>query len=839
MKLALVDEFLTSCDDSLSAVMAQSYRLGLPLAYALGLGLWGLLALSPQLPLTACLGASLGIGVFILWIWLFRRGWRRQCAALVGAVLLGIGTGYGASPRASENDLAQHIGTALEIRVQLLTPPESRDETGRRRWRCVGRVLQAQGRPAEGKTQISFYATEQHLQVGDQLRFKALIQAPPAQANLGGFSYRRYLARQGIMTLSEAKTVPQLERRPAHWWVLRRLQHFREDLLRRLEAQMPRETARLLASLVVGEAVARVSEESAQNFRNSGLSHVLAVSGFQVQLLILSLVGLCRILRCPRIWSAGLSGIGVWLFVLFTGAPASVLRAAAIGSLGLVAYACYRQSEALSTLLWGAAALLMWNPLLLYDIGFQFSCLATLGLILHQQKIVNALDGLPPMLSQSLATILAAQLWVMPAQLFHFGSFSWLFLPANLGAGLIVTALTWLSLGALMSIYLLPVLSPLFIWPAHSLALGLLKGVALLLHLPQPVVYFRPLSLAQTLLAYALLILSAGLTLSLRLSVTASRTQGGASWLRRAFSTWGCQRGRLCILGALLLSSLSLQGATLWQKTQSCPLRVDFLNVGQGDAALLQSGTDVILVDAGPAWQSRSGRRGDAGERTILPFLRRQGLRRVDRVLISHAHLDHYGGLESLIGKIPIGEIWFPPGPIESARFRKLLRRALKHNIRLRRAQNGQMLQINGDLRLVLWQPLSPSNERAAAHDNVNNHSMVIQVIHKQLKLLFAGDLEHEAEKALLQQPGFQAAHTLLKVPHHGSRTSSSVDFLRAVRPDEAVVSVGQRNRFRHPSPKVLKRYEDLNARLWRTDRQGGICLCSQGKRYALRATLD
>ncbi|MEZ0371547.1 MAG: ComEC/Rec2 family competence protein, partial [Candidatus Sericytochromatia bacterium] len=360
-------------------------------------------------------------------------GWRRRkwllalgCCGLCTAGLL---WGSLRSPVAGRLDPARQA--PLE-RVGLSgTVSSDLSQTGPRRWTLDLDVSRLQNHDqalaAKGRVRVHLKADQvPSLRIGDRVRLHGRLALPSVALNFGAFSYRDYLRQQGIFAVVYAQELDKTADGPA-WQPQRLLQDLRRGILQGFERRLPLGQARLLGSLLLGSGASPVPDEIQARFQAAGLQHVLAVSGFQVQLVLLGVLAGCQLLRLGRGPSFGLALAALWTFVALTGFPASVLRAGVVASLGLVGYLRFRQLDVLAGLVLGCSGLLLLEPWLLSDIGFQFSVLATAGLVLMSSWLKEKMDWLPLPVSAACAPVLAAQLWVLPAQLWHFGSFSWLF----------------------------------------------------------------------------------------------------------------------------------------------------------------------------------------------------------------------------------------------------------------------------------------------------------------------------------------------------------------------------------------------------------------------------
>ncbi|MEO8168077.1 MAG: ComEC/Rec2 family competence protein, partial [bacterium] len=257
-------------------------------------------------------------------------------------------------------------------------------------------------------------------------------------------------------------------------------------------------------------------------------------------------------------------------------------------------------------------------------------------------------------------------------------------------------------------------------------------------------------------------------------------------------------------------------------------LRASFIDVGQGDACLIEfPDGKTMLIDAGPKSADY-----DAGERIIIPFLKRKGIKNLDYIVASHPHADHIGGFASVFKAFDVSEVLESGQPARDPVYREYTEMLHAEKCRVDTARGGQApIQISGANLYILY-PTSTHVDPDTSHTlvNLNNTSVVLKLCYGQTSILFTGDAEHEAEVEVVRSYGDFLHSTLLKAGHHGSRTSSSQEFLEAVKPQYAVISVGLHNKFNHPSEAVLERMQTMNVEPLRTDEDGAIIFESDGE---------
>lgn len=566
----------------------------------------------------------------------------------------------------------------------------------------------------------------------------------------------------------------------------------------RIEATFHPEAAALARALVLGESDLAAEDDEA--FRLSGLSHLLAVSGTH---LVIAVLGFTAALRALLARVAAACAVpAAWLYADFAGGSGSAVRAAAMLGAVMLARAFGRRTLAVRAFACSLVALALLDPLLACDVSFGLSAAATAGLVVLKPAIDVAFDRAPaplPTLLSPIATTLAAMIGCAPLLAVLAPTMPALGLLANLVAA---------PLGELFA---LPVcLAHAVLWWAPSLEQGAaLVGSGALLGVR----------------AVARFSASLGATIAIPPPTAWQLAALGAS----AFAIWAAPSSRRRALALLLGAALWGAGEIAAQRAGAPRgvLRVSMLDVGQGDAVLvdLPDGS-AILVDGG----GMVGSPVDLGARVIQPVLRARRRSHLAAMVLSHPHPDHFGGLVSTLPKLTVGELWDSgqgedqgAGPLYAA----LITTARSRGVSVVRPRDlcGAPRTAGGATLEVLG-PCPGYTPDAGANDN----SLVLKISLGRRAALLVGDAEHEEERALVARFGPHLRADLLKVGHHGSRTSTGPELLAAVRPSVAAISAGVRNRFGHPHPRTLGALADHGIEVRRTDRGGTIVWETDGE---------
>ena len=688
---------------------------------------------------------------------------------------------------------------------RLVGEAEESEAEGERRTRLV---LEAEGwDPAEGdplhlagRVWVTLRGFRLPAGAGDRIWLKTRLRRPQPARNPGAFDFRRYLHLQGVHATASAYRRDQLlrvEGRPAVWWREHLVLPLRRELRRALEANLSGPPAGLLRGMLLGEKH-RIPAEVADRFRHTGLAHALVISGLHVGLVALFFYTLFRVARAPP-WAACLATTAVLLlYALLTDLQAPVVRASIMAGVVLVGRAIGRRGEVYNSLGLAAIVILCLWPASLLTLSFQLSFGATLAIVALHGLLMSLWPpdwrdedrALGKWVLSPLCVTVAAQIGTGPLIAWHFQQFA----PVSLAANLVVVPL----LGAAVSLGLMAALTGPW-WPlagtvfngANYLALkGLMGAVEVFAGLP-----FASLTTPKP----------SALTLVL------------AAWTAGLLA-WGLRRPRGRVL--LLLTLLAWGNLEVWPRVlRDRDLEIVFLDVGQGDAAFLRFPNGrTMVIDGG-----LRSRRSDFGERVVIPFLEHRGVGRVDVVVASHPHSDHIGGLVHLLEQVEVGHFIDSGQAYASWTARRLRRLIHQKGIAYHRVAAGDSLAGLGGVGAVVLHPREGfvGAEGRSPH-GLNDGSVVVRFDYGETRVLFTGDIEEASEPALLGW-GEGLRSGILKVAHHGSRTSSGGAFVDAVSPSVCVVPVGAFNRFGHPAPEVMARFREAGARVYRTDECGAV----------------
>lgn len=736
--------------------------------------------------------------------------WRT--VALCGiALTLGAGRMWLSYPRLGPESLGSYNDQGfVTIEGLIIEAPDVRDTHVNLRVR-VERIFLSDG----SERAVNGIALVQAPRVADYrygfpVRITGELNTPP---EFDDFSYRDYLARQGVYSLVQYAAVEVTGERqgnPARAALLD-FRSYADQMIKRLVGDPQ---ASLLAGILLG-IESGISESVREAFSVTGAAHVIAISGSNLVILGGLLQTLARRFA-PERWAAAITIAGMVLYALFVGGDPPVIRAALMASLGLIASQLGRQTWGLASLAFSGWLMTVINPQTLFDVGFQLSFMATLGLILYVEPLQTLLEKLLAGwlgaerikqilagLSDAFIVTIAAQITTTPIIALYFGQLSLASLPVNL---LIVPAQGPLmvlgGIGVLVAMIVFP-LGQVITWGSWVFVTYTLSVVRFFARLPFA-------SIAVNITPTAAWAFYAGLiALTAIVNLPAQERQGVLGWLQRSLST------KVIATTSILISALLLIGAF---SVPDGRLHLTFAESGGASAVLIETPTGrTVLVNAGRSSRTVSTLLGDS-----LPFWQR----RLDLVVLTQPGREQTEGLLPLLDRYQLGAVMTNGVSGSSAQAQALEARLIDEKVPIVTGEPGTRVVVDDGVTITVVQtqvglPSDPEDIGSA---------LVMMVSYKDAHFLLAGDLAGDEERSLLASP-FGLDATVLQVPRGGPEDSATEPLLEVTNPQVAIIVTEAGNRAGLPHPAVLERLQNEGIEWYRTDESGLIHLATDGSK--------
>ena len=631
------------------------------------------------------------------------------------------------------------------------------------------------------------------LEYGDKLQISGEYQEPNKARNYKGFDYKNYLKINKIYGIIRVDLYTNIiikhQKNLSNFKLL--IHKIREKLKQNIQELLTKETYALGIGILIGDN-SRINEKIVEDFKNSNLSHMLAVSGAHINYVVLT-VSILFTKKRAGIKAQRVVTIMMMLFFMeLTQMTSSVVRAGISCIIYMLASLLYRKAYVINTMAISTLLILLNNPFKLFDIGFQLSYAGTLGIILFCKLInIPIKNKLLKYLKDSIIISISANIFIIPIMIYQFNTISLTFILSNLLAGPLLGISIILEIIVLLISFMSINIAAI---PAKVLNILLI----LIINIAN---WFSNIEISKIYVITPQII-----------SIVAYYLICAAIILK--------QKNRKIIV-IIMLTVLIINLFPTPKK-----LRINFIDVGQGDSTLIRTETNkVILIDSGGSTASSSF---DVGNKVLLPYLLDRRIKKIDFIIVSHFDADHCQAFETVIDNINVRKVVVCKQSMITQEYLNIINKCKKKNIKIIVVERGDKLKIDKRTEFEILHP----GERFLddGKGGLNANAIVCKMNYKLnngkiFSILFTGDIEVEAEKELEQVYGKKLKADILKVAHHGSKTSSREEFIKLVSPKIALIGVGENNKFGHPADITLERLEKENVKVYRTDQMGEVSI--------------
>jgi competence protein ComEC len=684
---------------------------------------------------------------------------------------------------------------------------------------------------------------------GDRIEIRSRIRPVRNFNNPGGFDARRRMGYQDIWcnAFADAAGLVVLEKH-AQTGFMGAVDRVRSAIARVIDQAGLGPEGPVLKALVMGDA-SEIPADVRQAFTRTGTSHILAISGLHISLVATASFalfrwGLCRVPGClRRAWTrkgaALLTLAPVAGYALIAGFSPSTQRAFIMVVVFLAALLAERETDFKNSMALAALAILAVHPPSLFSVSFQLSFAAVFSIVYG----MDWLDALFPTsrlpvgraarirrwVGMSLAVSACATWGTLPICLYYFNLASFSGLLANC---VVIPLMGYLSVGLGLVGALAGAVSVPAAVACHAVNGVILAWTIAFIQWMAAMPYAAVRTVTPSPVEIGLFYAATGAGLSLVLHRRAAAPSGTRP---SEPAPAGRARAAIAVMAACLIVGAADVGYWVHQRFWRNDLRVTALDVGQGNAVLVElPGGHTLLVDGGGTADRATF---DVGAAVVAPFLWRNKIRTIDTLVLTHANSDHVNGMIFIAETFRVGSLWAASEDVGHAGYAELLRVCEARGVARPRFADLARDWAFGPARVEVLHPSGDATERRPRDEN--NRSLVTRISLGGHAILLPGDIMHAAEKGIVRTAGDRLRSSVLLAPHHGSRTSSSEEFLKAVAPETVLISCGGRPGSGMPHPGVLERYRAQGARIWRTDRDGALQVVTDGRRLSVASYLS
>ena len=637
-----------------------------------------------------------------------------------------------------------------------------------------------------------------HIKYGDKISFEGEYVKPNSQRNYKGFDYSKYLKTKGIYGNIKINSKINIIKSNNLNIIFLYSNSIRNKIIKNINILFPEKTKGLFLGILIGYDN-YISDDIKEDFSDSNLSHLLAVSGTHVSYVILGLLILFKFLKIPKIDSKILASVLLVFYLYIIGFTPSVTRAVIMCIISIMQSIVNRKQDIVTTISLSSLLIIISNPYKIFDIGFLLSYAGTIGIMafinnFDNIKKDNVKIKLLKVVKNMLYVTISAQILIFPVIIYYFNTISLTFFISNIIAGLIIGPIIIGGLIIIVISFLNIKITAIMVKLYNVLLLILLKTTEIISKMSLSKIYIKTPSIIKILIYYFIIFI----IISYIIIRKSKRYYLNKVLDKLILNTRTIIKNSLTKISIIFLLCLII---FFFLNKMPQKLKIYFIDVGQGDCTLITTPMNKkILIDSG------GSETYDVGKKILFPYLLDRGINKIDYVIISHFDTDHCKSFEYIMKNMSVENVVISKQPEDSENYREFLRILKTRKINVIIVNKGDKLYIEKDLYFyTIW----PDKDNFISENMLNNNSIVCKLIYKEFACIFTGDIEKIAEERILKQYENNTSilkSTILKVAHHGSKSSSIQEMLDKIKPEIALIGVGENNKFGHPNDEVLDR---------------------------------
>lgn len=661
------------------------------------------------------------------------------------------------------------------------------------------------------KKKFILLTKNKEIEYGNKIKLEGTYIKPSKSRNYRGFDYSNYLKTENIYgTIEQNGKIELIKEKNINYFFII-LYKVKNKIIKNINNKFPEETRGVFLGILLGDKNS-IEEDVRQNFADSSLSHILAVSGTHISYVVICISVLFKKLKLNKNIRKVLTSLVLFMYLYLVDFSASATRAVIMSNIVILQMLFYRKQDTITTIAFSSIIILINNPYAILNIGFLLSYGGTIGIILFVNKISTEskedfFQRFKSYLKDICIVTISAQTIIMPIIIYYFNTISFTFIISNIIASLIIGPIIMIGLVIIaISFFKIPIIS-LIIRFYNILIVILVKTADIISKIPISKIYLKTPTTLEIIFYYSVVFLIA-LLIYIKKSnrkFIKKTIQIDIYNLKNFFIN---NRNKVLIF----ISIVSLISITSIKIPKE--LKINFIDVGQGDSCLITTPQNKkVIVDSGGSESY------DVGKNVLLPYLLDKRITKIDYIMISHFDTDHCKGFEYVLENLKVKNVIISKQSETSENFKQIMKIIRKKRINLIVVQKGSKIKIDNFTTVDI---ISPHSENIA--DNMNDNSIVAKLEAYNFSILFTGDASEKIEKELIKEK-INLKSDILKVSHHGSKTGTSEEFLKSVKPKIALIGVGENNKFGHPTEDVIKRLTENKVKIYRTDRNGEISI--------------